>query len=111
MENAVNWNSTYTVDGAVVNATVPPMCCKMVDHSKFPGHMAEIKFVDLRGCLEHPREVNTNLEVGGAIRCSVVAPTMQYIRSALPVFGHTGIHYRDAQQRWVAQNTTCTITT
>ncbi|KAI0237925.1 hypothetical protein LSAT2_011471 [Lamellibrachia satsuma] len=82
MENAVNWNSTYTVDGAVVNATVPPMCCKMVDHSKFPGHMAEIKFVDLRGCLEHPREVNTNLE---PCYDKVYAVLLQYIKIALIV--------------------------
>ncbi len=64
--SAENWNSTYEVGGFVIDARVPPVCCKLNDHSKFPNDMTRAGFVDLRGCLEHPRPVNANLEVGGA---------------------------------------------
>ena len=61
--NATKWNSTYTVGGVVVNAVVPPMCCTMKDHSDFPGHIEDVQFVDLQGCLagSHPNATNTKV--------------------------------------------------
>ncbi|KAK2171939.1 hypothetical protein NP493_1013g01047 [Ridgeia piscesae] len=86
MAGAERWNSTYSFRPAgtntsfVVNATVPPMCCKMVDHSKFPGDITDIEFVDIRGCLEYPRQVNANLE---PCYDKLYAVFLQYIKLAL----------------------------
>ncbi|KAK2171938.1 hypothetical protein NP493_1013g00000 [Ridgeia piscesae] len=49
--NATKWNATITYSGYSFNASVPVMCCTMKDHTLFPGHIADIEFVDLKGCL------------------------------------------------------------
>ena len=65
--NATKWNSTYTLGGMTLNAVVPPMCCTMKDHSRFPGHIEDIQFVDLQGCLASGHPNATNLKVGHVV--------------------------------------------
>ena len=58
--NATKWNATVTYSGYSFNASVPVMCCTMKDHTLFPGQIADIEFVDLKGCLasSYPNATN-----------------------------------------------------